>query len=83
MGEIMKHSVDLKKYNLPKITFHELRHTCASILNSHGIDPKTISEQLGHANADITLNIYTHSFDDEKKKCAKIFDELYEKSTSI
>ena len=73
----------LKKYDLPKITFHELRHTCASILNSHGIDPKTISEQLGHANADITLNIYTHSFDDEKKKCAKVFDELYEKTTNI
>jgi len=61
----------LKKYDLPKITFHELRHTCASILNSHGIDPKTISEQLGHANIDITLNIYTHSFDDEKKNVPK------------
>lgn len=68
---------------LKKLPFHELRHTCASILNSHGIYPKTISEQLGHANADITLNIYTHSFDDEKKKCAKVFDELYEKTTNI
>ena len=66
----------LKKYNLPKITFHELRHTCASILNSNGIDIKTISERLGHANVDITLNIYTHIFTQNKIECANVFDRL-------
>lgn len=66
----------LAKYNLPKLTFHELRHTCASILNSYGIDPKTISEQLGHSDTSITMNIYTHSFESKKKESAKVFDRL-------
>lgn len=65
----------IKKYNLPKITFHELRHTCASIMNLNGIDAKTISERLGHADATITLNTYTHSTNLAKKESAKVFEK--------
>ena len=50
----------VRKYDLPKITFHELRHTFAAILNGKGVDVKTISELLGHADTSTTLNIYTH-----------------------
>ena len=70
----------LNKYNLPKLSFHELRHTCASILNSNGIDPKTISERLGHADASITMNIYTHTFEDNKKASARVFDNMQQKA---
>lgn len=73
----------LQKYNLPKITFHELRHTCASILNSKGVDAKTISERLGHADASITLNTYTHTFDTSKEQCANVFDNLYKSSITL
>lgn len=66
----------IEKYDLPHLTFHELRHTCASILNSDGIDAKTISERLGHADASITMNIYTHSFSANKKQCANVFDTI-------
>lgn len=66
----------LKKYHLPKLTFHELRHTYASILNSNGIDPKTISEQLGHSDTSVTMNIYTHSFESKKRESANVFDRL-------
>ena len=66
----------LTKYNLPKLSFHELRHTCASVLNSNGIDPKTISERLGHSDISVTMNIYTHSFSDNKKASASVFDNL-------
>lgn len=66
----------LEKYDLPKLSFHELRHTCASVLNSNGIDPKTISERLGHADASITMNIYTHTFEGNKKASACVFDNL-------
>lgn len=66
----------LTKYNLPKISFHELRHTYASIMNYNGIDAKTISEQLGHANVNISLNIYTHTFENKKRVCANVFDNL-------
>lgn len=66
----------IKKYHLPKITFHELRHTCASILNNNGINAKAISDRLGHADASITLNTYTHTFESSKSECANVFDNL-------
>ncbi len=73
----------LTKYDLPKLTFHELRHTYASILNGNGIDAKTISEQLGHSNTSITMNIYTHSFDNKKRESAKVFDTLQKSVNSV
>ena len=69
--------------DLPKLTFHELRHTYASILNGNGIDAKTISEQLGHSNTSITMNIYTHSFDNKKRESAKVFDTLQKSVNSV
>lgn len=66
----------VKKYNLPKITFHELRHTCATLLNSQGVDPVTIKERLGHSNINITLDIYTHALEQNKKDSVKIFAQL-------
>ena len=43
------------------ISLHDLRHTNATLLIAEGVDIKTVSERLGHANASITLDIYTHA----------------------
>lgn len=51
----------LKKNNLKKITFHQLRHTSATLLINAGVNVKAISSRLGHSNASTTLNIYSHS----------------------
>ena len=72
----------IKKYNLPKITFHELRHTYATILNDSGKSAKTICELLGHADASITLNTYTHTIEATKKECANVFDNLLNMSNN-
>lgn len=72
----------LKKYELPKITFHELRHTCATLLNSEGVDPITIKERLGHSNVNITLDIYTHSLESSKKASVNIFNDLHKNKKS-
>lgn len=64
------------KYNLPHITFHELRHTSASVLIHKGINPKAVSQRLGHASTDITMEIYSHTFDITKKESAIAFDEI-------
>jgi integrase len=50
----------LKRAGLPKIRFHDLRHTCATLLFGRGIHPKNVQELLGHTNIAITLNIYSH-----------------------
>lgn len=50
----------LKKARLPQIRFHDLRHTCATILLKMGQHPKLVQELLGHATIAITLDTYSH-----------------------
>ena len=48
---------------MPKLGFHDLRHTFASHLIRAGVDPVRASRQLGHARPSITLDIYAHEFE--------------------
>lgn len=50
----------LGKTSLPRIRFHDLRHTHASQMLSAGVHPKVASERLGHATIGITLDLYSH-----------------------
>lgn len=50
----------LRKNGLPHIRFHELRHSCASLLLSNGCTLKDVQEYLGHADIQMTANIYGH-----------------------
>lgn len=45
---------------LPRIRFHDLRHTAATLLLGRGVNPKIVSEMLGHASVGITLDTYSH-----------------------
>ena len=67
----------LKKYNLPKINFHGLRHTYATLLVESGGDIKTISTLLGHSKVSLTLDLYVHpSIDSKRKAVNKAFRKL-------
>ncbi len=48
------------KAGLPEIRFHDLRHTCATLLLSKNVHPKIVQEMLGHATVAITLDTYSH-----------------------
>ncbi|MCD8206555.1 MAG: site-specific integrase [Bacteroidales bacterium] len=50
----------LKDHHLPHIRFHELRHSCASILLNDGCTLKDVQEWMGHADIKMTANIYGH-----------------------
>lgn len=50
----------LKKAGLPEIRFHDLRHTCATLLLGRGVHPKIVQELLGHATIAMTLDTYSH-----------------------
>ncbi|WP_292310327.1 tyrosine-type recombinase/integrase [Mesorhizobium sp.] len=50
----------LGKTTLPRIRFHDLRHTHASQMLSAGVHPKVASERLGHSSIGITLDLYSH-----------------------
>jgi hypothetical protein len=54
------HKEMLQRANLPHVRFHDLRHSCATLLLSKGITLKMIQEILGHADFQTTANIYSH-----------------------
>ena len=45
---------------LPRVRFHDLRHTLATLLLGRGVHPKVVSEMLGHTDVGITLDLYSH-----------------------
>jgi integrase len=51
--------------NEPRLRFHDLRHTFASLLIAEGLDVVFVSRQLGHASTSVTLDVYAHLFDRE------------------
>jgi len=61
---------------VPKIRFHDLRHTHASLLLKAGIHPKVVSERLGHSSITITLDRYSHLLPGMQEAAAKAFDTL-------
>ena len=77
IGEIIKpgfltahFSAVLKANNMPMIRFHDLRHTCASLLFAQGVSLKEIQAWLGHSTIGTTANIYTHLDENNKLSSA-------------
>ena len=68
----------LKTLGLPNTNFHSLRHTFATRCVESGIDIKCLSEILGHATVNITLNRYVHSSFDMKQKCIERIANFYD-----
>ena len=66
----------LERNDLPKIRFHDLRHTAGSILINSGHTVKQVQEFLGHEKASTTLDIYTHVSLEGKKDTAEMMDQL-------
>jgi integrase len=50
----------LARAGLPRIRFHDLRHSCATLLLGEGVHPKIVSDLLGHSQIGITLDLYSH-----------------------
>ena len=61
---------------LPAIPLHGLRHTSATLLIGRGIDPKTVSERLGHFSTSTTLNIYAHALKELDRKAADTLENV-------
>lgn len=63
---------------LPKIRFHDLRHTAASLMLNKGISPLIVSRRLGHSRPSITLDIYGHLIPSLQEEAARMIDEILE-----
>jgi integrase len=66
----------LKKNGLPDIRFHDLRHSCASYMLKMGCSLKDISDWLGHATIQTSIDIYAHLDIEAKKSVATRFGSL-------
>lgn len=66
----------LANTNLPKIRFHDLRHTAASIMLNYGIPVIIVSRRLGHAKPSITMDVYGHLISSKQKEAAQLMDEI-------
>jgi integrase len=65
----------LEKAALPSIRFHDLRHTCATLLLSSNVNPKIVSEMLGHATIAITLDTYSHVLPTMQDSAARALED--------
>ena len=71
----MLHRV-LKRAGLPKVRFHDLRHTFATLALQNGVDIKTVSGMLGHFSAGFTLDTYAHVTTSAQKAAANTMGKL-------
>jgi len=71
----MLHRV-LERAGLPKIRFHDLRHTFATVALQNGVDIKTVSGMLGHYSAGFTLDTYAHVTTAAQRQAANIMGSI-------
>ena len=66
------------KFGCSKYRFHDLRHTCASLLIQQGVEMKSVSQWLGHSSISITSDVYVHLYYQDKLDIAKKLDDILE-----
>ncbi|MHB9112753.1 MAG: tyrosine-type recombinase/integrase [Thermoleophilia bacterium] len=74
-GRLSKTFLEIvRKSGVPRVRFHDLRHTHATLLIQQGINPKVVSERLGHASVSTTLDTYSHVLPDTQAEAARKID---------
>ncbi len=68
---------------LPRMRFHDLRHTAATLLLGRRVNPKIVSEMLGHASIAITLDVYSHVLPDMQQDAAAVMDQVVSKREGL
>ncbi len=67
----------MKRSNLPKVRFHDLRHSAATLLLSQGVHMKAVQEILGHASFSTTANVYAHVLPAMQREAAARMDAVF------
>jgi integrase len=64
----------LRGAKIPRIRFHDLRHSCASLLLAEGVAPRVVMETLGHSRIAVTMDTYTHVMPSLQRDAADAID---------
>jgi integrase len=67
----------LQRAGLPDLRFHDLRHSCASLLIAQGVSPRVVMETLGHSQIGLTMNTYAHVLPEVQRQAATAMDALF------
>jgi integrase len=73
----------LRRAKLPRMRFHDLRHSCASLLLAQHTDPRVIMETLGHSNISVTMNMYAHVMPTLKRDAADAIDRSLARDSEL
>lgn len=65
-----------RRAGIGHVRIHDLRHTAATLMLRVGVNPKVVSERLGHATVSITLDTYSHVLPDLQREAAAALDEI-------
>jgi hypothetical protein len=66
-----------KRKLLPRLRFHDLRHSAATLLLAQGVHPRYIMELLGHSSISLTMNTYGHILEEMKRETACQTDAVF------
>lgn len=66
----------IERHNLPSVCVHSLRHTNASLMIASGVDLRTVSKRLGHAQMSTTANIYTHAIRTADERASEALGDI-------
>lgn len=77
-GTVVTHQFHrlLDRIGLPQRRFHDLRHSCATLLLAQGVSPRVVMEILGHSQIALTMNTYTHVLPELKHDAAERMDRV-------
>jgi integrase len=80
-GSVITHRFQdvLLRAGIPRRRFHDLRHSCATLLLAQGVPARVVMDVLGHSQISLTLNTYTHVLPELKREAADRMNELLER----
>ena len=67
----------LTRADLPRIRFHDLRHTAATLLLIKGVHPKVVADMLGHSSVAVTLDVYSHVLEGLQEEAVAALNEVF------
>jgi integrase len=73
----------MRQTDLPRIRFHDLRRSAATLLFAQGVHPRTVMEILRHSDLNTTMKIDGHVLDEMKREAAEKMDQLFGVATNV
>jgi hypothetical protein len=76
LRNLRRRSDECHDAGLPQRRFHDLRHSCATLLLVQGVSPRVVIDVLGHSQIGLTMNTYSHVIPDLRREAARTMDDL-------